>query len=140
VQERITAQQWRMEPQKQRRPYRDLEHREQVALMAWIDANKRKYPELEMAFAIPNGGKRSKAVAGKLKAEGVKSGIPDICILAPRGGLHGLLVELKTSTGRPTPLQLEWIDRLNRYGYRAVVAKGWEAARDEIVGYLAMGE
>lgn len=35
-------------------------------------------PELRWLHAIPNGGYRDKITAGKLKAEGVKRGIPDI--------------------------------------------------------------
>lgn len=40
-------------------------------------------PELRWLHAIPNGGYRDKVTAGKLKAEGVKRGIPDVFLPLP---------------------------------------------------------
>jgi len=37
-------------------------------------------------FAIPNGGKRNRIEAAKLKRQGVKPGVPDIFLPAPRDG------------------------------------------------------
>jgi hypothetical protein len=44
-------------------------------------------------WATPNGGGRSKAEAGMLKATGVKAGIPDLFILGPDRKL--IAIELK---------------------------------------------
>ena len=33
---------------------------------------------LKWIFAVPNGGHRAKSVAGKMKAEGAKAGVPDL--------------------------------------------------------------
>ena len=44
-------------------------------------------PDLELLHAIPNGGKRDKVTAAKLKAEGVKAGIPDIFLPVPKAVL-----------------------------------------------------
>ena len=54
------------------------EHAHQVALFDWANLHLGRMPELAAMYAIPNGGARSKATAGKLKAEGVKAGVPDI--------------------------------------------------------------
>ncbi len=62
------------------------EHVEQVSLMRWAALTKRRRPELALLYAIPNGGDRHKAVAAKLSAEGVKSGVPDLCLPVPRLG------------------------------------------------------
>lgn len=43
-------------------------------------------PELRWLHAIPNGGYRDKATAGKLKAEGVKRGVSDIFLPLPMRG------------------------------------------------------
>ena len=69
----------------------------QIALMAWAnDSETRKiYPELEWLFHIPNGGSRHKIEAGKLKAMGVKPGVPDLALLVPKGPYNGLFIELK---------------------------------------------
>ena len=116
------------------------EHAHQVALFAWADNVRRQYPELALLFAVPNGGQRSPRTAARLKAEGVRAGVPDVCLPVPRGGMHGLFIELK----RPglhsvSPVQREWIETLSAYGYRAEVAVGWDAARELIVEYLSGG-
>jgi hypothetical protein len=77
-----------------------------------------------------------------LKAEGVKDGVPDIFFPVPRGGWHGLFIELKRPesngkrAGKATPEQLKWIAGLQKQGYGAVVCVGWEEARDTIIQYL----
>ena len=64
---------------------KDLEHQEQKTLIKWCEYKGHPY---NLIFAIPNGGQRHKAVAAKLKAEGVKSGVPDLfCRLRP---LHAM--------------------------------------------------
>ena len=113
---------------------------EQIALFQWSAWNEKSMPELILLHHIPNGGHRSKATAGRLKAEGVKSGVPDICLPVPRGGFHGLYIELKRVSGnQPTKHQKEWISTLERGGYKAVVCFGWETAAKTITEYLKMG-
>lgn len=58
--------------------------------------------------AIPNGGHRTKAAAGKLRAEGVRPGVPDYVILVRDVGT--IWIELKNSAGRLSPAQREWAD------------------------------
>ena len=82
------------------------EHEEQVALMRLVEMHKGRWPELGMLFAVPNGGDRNMLVAKKLKAEGVKKGVPDLCLPLPRGGYHGLYIEMKRQkNGRISPEQ-----------------------------------
>ena len=50
------------------------EEAEQRALAQWLDLHKILWCH------VPNGGQRSKAVAGKLKAAGVKAGVPDVLV------------------------------------------------------------
>lgn len=101
------------------------------------------YPDLEMLFAVPNGGHRHPSVAKKMKAEGVKPGIPDIFLDVARKGFHGLRIELKAPAGpnaKPGALSAEQLERLTAYGergYLAVACWGWAAARDTIVNYLS---
>lgn len=118
----------------------EREHFEQVALFVWADLNAYRCPELSLLFAIPNGGKRSKAVAGKLKAEGVRAGVPDLCLPVARGQYHGLFIELKAERGRVTPLQYEWAEALTDQGYLALVCHGWERAKTAIEKYLEQGK
>ncbi len=113
------------------------EHTEQVALFRWAAVQKCTLPELALMFAIPNGGHRSKAVAAKLKAEGVKPGVPDICLPVARGGYHGLFIELKAGKNKASAAQTDWITGLNFQGYCAVCLTGWDAARNWIELYLS---
>jgi VRR-NUC domain len=115
---------------------RDGEHADQAALMRWAVFARARLPELALLYAIPNGGHRHKATAARLKAEGVKRGVPDVCLPVARSGAHGLYIELKTERGRPTPEQLGWIRALRRQGYAASVCRGWEQARLTIEDYL----
>ena len=110
------------------------EHCEQHALLVWAAHSHQQYPDLRWLFAIPNqGAGRNK----RLQQEGVKPGVPDLCLPVPRAPYHGLFIELKVRGGRLSDAQAEWITMLHAHGYRAVVCVGWPAARDVIETYLA---
>lgn len=113
------------------------EHNEQVSLFQWWDITQCKKPWASLLFAIPNGGLRNIVTAARLKAEGVKPGIPDLFLAWPAGGLHGLWIELKTPKGRPSRIQKEVLEILRSAGYAAVVAYGWDQAMRYIELYLA---
>lgn len=115
-----------------------LEEGEQITLFEWVNWMSGKYPELELLLHIPNGGKRNKLEAIRLKREGVRAGVPDLFLPVARGKYHGMFVELKAGKGKPTNLQKEWIRRLNEQGYHALVINGWEAAAKAIMEYLRM--
>ena len=96
-----------------------------------------RWPELALMHHIPNGGGRSPGEAKRLKAQGVRAGVPDICLPVSRRGYHGLYIELKRREGgRVSPEQNMMIDALREQGYRVEVCRGWEAARDVIAGYM----
>jgi len=112
------------------------EHEEQAALFQWASYSKAKYPELRWMFAVPNGGYRPVQVAKKLRAEGVKAGVPDIFLPVPIGGYHGLWIEMKYGTNKPTSEQEDWLEYLGKAGYMAVVCYGWDKAKDVVLEYL----
>ena len=86
------------------------EGQEQATLMSWAGMQSCVYPELGLLFHIPNGGSRSKAEAGRFKAEGVKAGVPDLFLPVPRGEYHGLFIELKRRQGgRVSDEQKDWL-------------------------------
>lgn len=115
------------------------EHEEQCALMRMCSMHEKKYPELALMHAIPNGGARHAAVAAKLKAEGVRPGIPDLFLPAPRGKANGLYIEIKARGGRLSDAQVGMLSALERQGYACIVAFGWEAAWNELQAYLRSG-
>ena len=94
-------------------------------------------PELGLLYAIPNGGKRAIKTAIALKAQGVKSGVPDMCLPVARGGYHGLYIELKRQKGGVvSETQKSWITALAEQGYKAVVCRGADEAIGTIKEYL----
>lgn len=115
------------------------EHEMQVALFRWIDANLERYPELRLAFAVPNGGHRHPATAAKMKAEGVRRGVPDVLLLHPSadGRYCGGAWELKVRHNKPTLEQTSWHGRLQSVGYYAVViSDDWTAVALDMLAYL----
>ena len=117
------------------------EHAEQSALFQWAELNRRKYPALKLLYAIPNGGHRHIAVALKLKAEGVKAGVPDICLPIARRGLHGLYIEMKKRSGGVlSQKQADWMLNLVEQNYSYAVAYGFEDAKRIIEDYLRKAE
>jgi len=73
----------------------------------------------------------------RLKETGYKKGFPDLFIYEPRGDHHGLAIELKRDKGgRVSQSQKEWKERLEKRGYHATVAKGYEAAKAILLEYL----
>ena len=92
------------------------EEKEQIRLFQMVEAKLSEYPELRYLFHVPNGGHRNKATAGRLKAAGVKAGVPDLLLLVPRGRYHGMACELKMPGGRLSPSQRTWLEALNRLG------------------------
>ena len=112
------------------------ESSEQVSLFEWCEYSLGKYPQLSLLFHVPNGGFRSAATAGRMKAEGVKAGVPDLCLPVARGGYHGLFIEMKAGKNKPTELQKKWLTDLQEQGYLAAVCYGWEEAARLLTDYL----
>lgn len=114
------------------------EHTEAARLIRCANAHLDEAPELEWLFAIPNGGWRKKAVAKKLKAEGVKPGVHDYLLPVPRQGFAGLFVELKSLDGHGSKEQREFAVFVRSQGYRAEFAKGGAEAWRIISEYLGI--
>lgn len=96
---------------------------EQRTVVEYCDA--RRIP----CFHVPNGGSRNKAEAANLKRQGVKAGVPDLCVPVARCGYHGLFIEMKAkSGGRVSGHQARWIALLREQGYAAYVCEGADSA------------
>lgn len=113
---------------------------EQEVLFSWAAYNMGRYPELELLHHIPNGGSRNKAEAANLKRQGVKSGVPDICLPVARGGYHGLYIEMKAGKNTTTENQKNWLTLLRLQKYAATVCYSWEEAAQTLEKYLEAKE
>lgn len=100
------------------------EHALQAAVVAECDRRAISDARWGMLFAIPNGGQRHAAVAAKLRAEGVRAGVPDLFLACPSRGYHGAFVELKVGRNYPSTHQRAWISALSTHGY--FVATVWD--------------
>lgn len=109
---------------------------EQQTLFRWAEFRAQAFPELELLYHIPNEGKRNAATGRRLKAEGLKKGVPDLCLPVARGGKHGLYIEMKAGKNKTSPYQDRWLAELSKQGYETAVCYGWEAAAAVIERYL----
>lgn len=117
--------------------WQPTEEQEQAAVFEWVTIMAPQLPELNLLFHIPNGGWRAPATAAKLKAQGVKAGVPDLFLPVARGCYHGLWIELKRRNGgKVSTNQLDWINELNYQQYLALVAHGAEEACEILYKYL----
>lgn len=112
------------------------ESEEQKALIKWWSLQFPQYDKL--LFHIPNGGLRNLKTAARLKAEGVKPGVPDLFLVMSSKQWHGLFIEMKRQHGNcQTDLQKEFQIACEAQGYKYLLAKGWEKARTGILEYLS---
>lgn len=112
------------------------EAQEQALLFRWTQYNRGKHPELALLFHIPNEGARSVVTGAHLKQQGMKKGVPDLFLPVAKGRYHGLFIEMKSKTGKPTADQKWWIDHLRLQGYCAVICYGCSQAIDVLEQYL----
>ena len=128
-----------IKPRAVRAPYVDREGLEQAALMLEIEL---RYPELfVLIYHVPNGGHRHKAVAAKLKGQGVKAGVPDLVVPMARGGFFGLYIEFKATPPNDAAVsisQYAWIRQLSEQGYLAIVCRGHFDAMEQLRAYLRL--
>ena len=115
------------------------ESEEQALVFKWASMVLWRWPCLKWMYHCPNGGSRNKAEAARLKAQGVKAGVPDIFLPHPKGGYHGLYIELKTDTGNATEEQKDWLRGLSESGYYTDVCHGFDEAGAVIENYLTGG-
>ena len=111
---------------------------EQVKLFAWIKLKTQKYPQMAFIFAVPNGGMRSKVIGAKLKAEGVKRGVSDICVPIPIAPYHGAWIEMKSQNPKATTSneQKTFAKAMITNGYQVALCRGADDAISFLSHYL----
>lgn len=117
------------------------EAQHQINVIKWSQqpSIREKWPELAMLHHIPNGGNRDAIEGRHLKSQGVRPGVPDLCLPVARGIYHGLYIEMKTDTGRTSQEQEWWGEKLLTQGYMWEVCKGYKSAVAVIEWYLSLG-
>jgi hypothetical protein len=116
------------------------EHDTQAAFFQWLSFQK--FQGVDLMHATPNGGLRHPAVASKLKAEGVKPGVPDVSWPVARGAFIGLAIEFKHHGGKDggsfSKAQAERITQLQQEGWCVAICWDWQAAARLVTGYAGM--
>lgn len=103
---------------------------EQALQMAVAQLLHVALPESAFFTHVPNGGARTKAEGGILKAMGVKAGVPDLLIV--HNG-RAFFIELKAERGKLSPSQLEIHFQITRCNAPVAVCK----SIDEVLPQLA---
>ncbi len=109
------------------------ETQDQQALVKWCDKKGHPY---NLIFAVPNEGKRTIRQGRRMKAEGLKAGVPDLMFPVARDRFHGLFIEMKFGKNKLTENQDKWMTALQAQGYYCMVCYGWDAAKTTIEDYL----
>ena len=134
---------------------KNIESEMQRALIKWWQMACRGFgvPEI-LLFSIPNGGGGGEKRGHWLKLEGCRKGVPDLMLAVPQTDrnqgrtddechaewlpdIHGLFLELKTTTGRLSPEQEVYHQRLSEAGYKVVVCRSLDECKKVITEYLS---
>lgn len=136
---------------------RSTEHQEQQAVIQWWAHACKGYGLPEFALlAIPNGAvlagdsRRRAMQMHRLKAEGLRAGVPDLFLAVtikekvgypeklPRGQIlaPGLFLEMKRKPNEPSAAQLQVMAYLRRCGYAVALCYSADEAIKTIKEYL----
>ncbi|NIJ40375.1 hypothetical protein FHS78_000645 [Parvibaculum indicum] len=83
-------------------------------------------------FHVPNGGKRTPAEARILKAMGVKSGVPDLFVVAPDRTF--VAIEMKAKAGSAEKAQKERMAALRECGVCTAICRTLEEVEAAVLG------
>ena len=122
-----------------RRSWKPRETDLQAAVFDWVKWEVSRRPELFLMYAIPNGavaGPGRFATVNWMKSQGMRNGVPDLCLPVPRGGFSSLYIEMKTEAGVMSDAQDKYIAVLRHYGNRVEVCRSSLAAIEAITDYL----
>lgn len=126
------------------------EHNLQAAFIEWTEWSTGTMPELSATYAIINEGKRGRrqnpntgrwysTEGAKFVRQGMKKGMPDVCIPAPRGDYGALYIEFKKPGEKSRPEQVEVQEKLRAAGNLVVEIDNLDDAIKTTTVYLKGG-
>lgn len=104
----------------------------QAQIVRWLAY---QYPQALFSGGFA-GEKLSIQQAIRRHRMGYRKGTPDVILLEPRAGYHGLMVEVKSEDGRLSPAQAEFLALADSRGYKTLVVYGFTEAQQAISAYL----
>ena len=125
------------------------EHAIQAAFIEWVSRveNLPQYHALRLSFAVPNGARVGIGQARKLKAEGMRAGVPDwlLPVVMPVRGTRfmglehsGLAIEFKTRRGTVSKAQRDYRFLLESASWRVEVCRSTDEAIEIVEDYLGV--
>ena len=110
------------------------EWKDQITGMTWL---RLQHPVVaKHTMHIGNERKTSYWAGWIMKQLGVLKGASDLFMAWPNTLYHGLFIEVKSKTGRPTIEQREFIERMNDKEYYACFTYGADELIDTMKWYL----
>lgn len=98
-----------MDEKQGNKPKRNVSHQEDNIQEAFFNTARMIFPKLDkLLFAVPNGGKRDKKEAVRLKKQGVVTGIADILCLVSNNTHTMLCLETKIESGKQSVEQIQF--------------------------------
>ena len=110
------------------------ESHEQRVLINHLEELKQENKILDF-FAIPNGGTRNPAEAKKMKLEGVRKGVSDICVILNNKVLFIELKRRNKNLSRKSKEQISFLETIRKskvcdgefcYGYEEALEYLWK--------------
>ena len=119
---------------------RRSEEVEQSLFITWTHRKEVRalMPALRWLHHSPNGGRRDGFTGAQMTALGVKRGWPDLVLPASNGKHPGLVIEMKSDTGRATPEQAEWLAHFVAQGWHTDICRSAQEARETVCNYFSI--
>jgi hypothetical protein len=105
----------------------------QKACVSWF---KTKHPNVYTISSYLQGNINGFAASQEANMMGYQSGCPDLFIVYPSKGYHGLFIEFKSAKGRLSNLQKCWRDEVIRLGYQWELINNYQDFINLINGYI----
>lgn len=80
-----------------------------------------------MVVAVPNGSRRTAAGRAANAVPGLTRGVPDLVVILPKGQVMWL--EVKSASGRVSPEQFDFHNKLHVLGHTCAVVRSIEDVR-----------
>jgi Holliday junction resolvase len=85
-----------------------------------------------LVTSTANGADMAASQRVRQARAGVRRGVPDVLCFDGPEGFRGVAIEVKTGTGKLTPEQRRWLERLTERGWLAMVAGSAEEVQKKL--------
>lgn len=112
----------------------ESEEQLQIAIVSWL---RTYYAGIITNSSIFQGNISNIGLSIKANNMGYTAGFPDLFIFIPKGGFHGLFMELKNGAkGKVSENQRAVMDELIKNGYAGGVIRTFEEAKLMVTNYM----